>query len=761
MPSLPHSLRNFFTSLCVLVAASPSFAAEFVLEPFDGTTGQAINGTGSGIGWAETWGGANSALFGPGNSFIATGENSAGTADSSAGSCALSGGADLTRLLDRIYTIGDDTPGGEFPELYLSFLVENPGPIAIGHEFRASLLSGGTEVISFGKRINRNWTLLGGGEEIPLTANGGDANLGTWFAVVKLAYDGTDTIATGSLAEVGDPDLDLTDPGTYLRTATVTLPGKVGFDGVRINSHNTNSARIDEIRIGDDLANVTATPDPLLVVDSTLALDTTNTATEITLPISNAGETRDLVITGLTPGGPNGNLLENDSPLPLTLPAGGAGNLALTFTPNEPGTYTAEVTIASNDATTPTRVVELIITVKDPLISVDEAMLDFGSLGINPGARVLSVTVNNVGSSEDLVISALSLTGAPQFSPGPLPPAIPAGESTEIEVTFAPEDADGFFVGSLAIESNDFNLNIPEISLTAFVAPANPVVALYDFDPNELFDSTLDLDGSEMTTWATSNLIDAATGVGALGAGNQTEVNRILDVGETDSFLRFSSNREGDAQTPVQEGGENESTWSTFTVSPGEGGGPLAFSGGEAVVQTYAINGIGGSNQTNWTLYFSLDGGTLWTSLGTFPGAGVEGVGESGPLEIRWDLTPVGTQNSPVDFILDPVATGATNGSVAQRGLGFDNLYLTLGTSRELTITDIAVESPGRVSLTWSGAPGNYAIDYSLNLEEGNWLELTDSARIAEGSTSGNTTIALPALETNTSRVFYRVRSAP
>lgn len=756
----PNPLQKSFRSLLTMALVGSATAAEFVLEPFDGPAGQAINGTGSGTGWADAWVGANSALFGPGNAFIATGENSAGLAESSAASCALSGGADLTRLLDRIYTIGDDTAGGELSEIYLSFLVENPGPIAIGHEFRTSLLNGGSEVVSFGKRINRNWTLLGGGEELSLTANGGNDNLGTWFAVVKLAYNGSDTIATGYLAEAGDPDLDLTDPSTYLRTATVTLPGKAVFDGVRINSHNTSSARIDEIRIGDDLANVTATPDPLLVVDTTLTFEITNTATTLELPLSNAGNTRDLVITTITPGGPNGDLLENASSLPVTLPTGEEGNLALAFTPEGPGTYNAQVTLVSNDAATPSRVVELIINVRDPLISVAASTLDFGSLATNPGPQTLTLTVNNVGSSEDLVISALSLTGAPQFASGTLPPAIPAGESAEIEVTFAPEGADGFFAGSLAIESNDFNLRIPEVSLSAFVAPSNPVVALYDFDPNELFDTTLDLDGSERTAWTTGNLIDAGTGVGALGAGNQTEANRYLAVGRTGNYLRFSSNRESDEQTPVQEGGSNESTWSTFAISPGADG-PLGFNGGEAVVQTYAINGIAGNNQTDWTLYFSLDEGTTWTSLGTFAGAGIDGVGESGPVEIRWDLTPIGTQNRSVAFILDPVAIGANNGSAAQRGLGFDNLYVTLGVASELAITDIVVESPGRVSLTWSGAPGNYAIDYSFDLEEGSWLELTDTARIAAGSTSGNATLELVPAEANASQVFYRVRSAP
>ena len=293
-----------------------------------------------------------------------------------------------------------------------------------------------------------------------------------------------------------------------------------------------------------------------------------------------------------------------DSALPVTLPAGEAGNLDLTFTPDNPGIYTVNLTIESNDATTPSKVLELIINVQDPLISIDEPTLDFGILSNNPGSQVLTVTVNNTGSTEDLVISALPITGATQFTAGAIPSAIRAGESADIEITFTPESVDGFFTGSLVIESNDFNLTTPQISLIAFVTPGSTVAVSFDFDPNEVIDITLDSDGSAMTTWMTTSLIDSATGTGALGAGNQTTANRTIGSGATGNYLKFSSARESDAQTPILEGGDNESTWSTFSISPTAGGGPLGFSGGEAVIQTYAFNGIGGNNQTDWTLYF-------------------------------------------------------------------------------------------------------------------------------------------------------------
>lgn len=755
-----HSSKLLVAAITLIPAIS-GFAAEFVLESFDGTSGSPINGTGSGNGWSGTWSGPNAATFGPGNSFIASGENAIGISNSSAASCALSGGADLTRALDTVYTVGDDALNGEIPVIYLSFLVENQGPIFSGHEYRTSLLSAGVPIISFGKRINRPWTLFDSDEENNVTGNTGNTNLGTWFAVVKLEYDGTDTIATGYLAEEADSDLDLTDTSTYLRTTSVTLIGKASFDGVLINSHNTTSARIDEVRIGDDLSNVITTPDPLLTISPSTTTDTTNIATAISLPITNAGLTEDLVITAITPAPLDGASIQIDSALPITLAAGESGMIDLTFSPGGVGTVTTSISISSNDAANPVQSAELIFNVQDPIISVSENSLDFGILPANSEPQTLSLTVENTGSTEDLTISALTFTGDTQFTVGELPASIPAGGNVDIDITLTPAGLDGFFNGVLNIESNDFNLTIPQITLLGFVTPSNTIAATFDLDPDQASGAIIDLDDSEMATWITSELIDEATGTGALGADNQNGANRFFTTGNTGNLILFSSNRESDAQTPLQEGGNNESTWTTFSMSPAPGAGSLGFNGAEAVVQTFAFNDINGSNQTNWTLYYSTDNKSTWTSLGTLAGAGIEAIGFSPPVQLRWDLTPIGTRSSTVDFILDPVATGANNGTAAQRSTGFDNFYVTLGITNELVISSIEAQGEGTVTLNWTGNPGLYLVEYSLDLTQDSWLELSDNAEITAGSTTGSEILSLPASVTDRSHAFYRIRQAP
>lgn len=83
------------------------------------------------------------------------------------------------------------------------------------------------------------------------------------------------------------------------------------------------------------------------------------------------------------------------------------------------------------------------------------------------------------------------------------------------------------------------------------------IVASYTFDPNTVADSVASLtaDTSAQTDWSTTSLIDQATGIGALNASNQTATNRAVTTGATANRLSISSNREGDAQTPIFAGG--------------------------------------------------------------------------------------------------------------------------------------------------------------------------------------------------------------
>ena len=172
--------------------------------------------------------------------------------------------------------------------------------------------------------------------------------------------------------------------------------------------------------------------------------------------------------------------------------------------------------------------------------------------------------------------------------------------------------------------------------------------------------------------WKTSNLVDNATGTGAMGKSNLDSFNSTLRAVSDGQYLALSSNREGDAGRPT--GDIGESTWFTFSIDLM---GEFDFSGQEATVDTYAFSGLGGTTSTNWTLYYSVDGGSSFTSLGTKEGQTANAdSGLVGPQTISWDLTPIAVQSGKIDFLLDPVSTGATNGVINQRSTGFDNLIV-------------------------------------------------------------------------------------
>ena len=237
------------------------------------------------------------------------------------------------------------------------------------------------------------------------------------------------------------------------------------------------------------------------------------------------------------------------------------------------------------------------------------------------------------------------------------------------------------------------------LSLVAVNKPAEAVVvANFDFDPDELSGTQADVDGSSQANWTTSILLDNATGDGAVNAPNQSLTNRDLFPGNTGDFLRLSSNRERAVDSNGPNGTVGESTWFTFDITPS----PLSvfdFTGQNATVDTYAFNGIGGTSATNWTLYFSLDDGVTYKSLGTFAGqtAGPNTLVE-GPKVLTWDLTQIGTQTGAIDFLIDPVSTADINGVANQRATGFDNLVVNA------SVEPIPFEAEGTMGLVALGS---------------------------------------------------------
>jgi autotransporter-associated beta strand protein len=424
--------------------------------------------------------------------------------------------------------------------------------------------------------------------------------------------------------------------------------------------------------------NITDNPDPWIIASDT---DFTNNgvAAVYTVTISNAGNANTLNLGTVTAGDFDASYVSGIT-APSSILPGQTGNIQFTFTPDPiAGPYLFTLIIPSNTPGTPSKVININMLVKDPVIAVSDNFINYGIHTHAPGPQVQTITVFNDGGAQNLTISSTSIIGAAEFTVTSAPTTIAPGASAPVEITFTPGSGSGRFNATLQIESNDFNNTTPSIPLTAFVDPAGTVAARFDFAPNSVSGAVVDIDSTTLADVVLESLTDQATGLGALSASNQGASNRTLATGINGSYLNFSCAREADAQTPVASGGNNETTWTTVSVAPEPGGGQINFTGGSAVIDTYANTDQGTNTAASWTLYYSTDSGSTWISLGTSAGQSTVTNGTKGPLGINWDLSAIGNQTAPVLFALDAVSTGGTNGNVTQRGVGFDNWVITAG----------------------------------------------------------------------------------
>ncbi len=389
----------------------------------------------------------------------------------------------------------------------------------------------------------------------------------------------------------------------------------------------------------------------------------------------------------------------NDDGLFAIDPADGTITLARDATLSDAGDHELDVVADLDGWSTRVAAIGVEVSVQaitGPYLQLSTDSFDLGHHRSLAEPFLRRLTLTNAGDGY-LFLQQADFAGDAVFSlSGPLPEPIAPGESADLGIVFDPP-ADGGFSGTLTLTTNDTNQPAAVVSLSGALDTAGFRIADFDFDPDQLAGTVADLDGSPGSAWLTGALIDQATGTGALGGSNQSGSNRGLVSGSDANYLRLSSNRESDGQTPLAAGGNDESTWLTTTVSAANPAAIFDFDGATASLDSYAASGLTGTTSADWTLYHSTNGGASWTSLGTQAGASIGGAGSAGPVPLVWDLSPIGSVAGEVRFLLDPVSTGSTNGTAAQRSIGFDNFVI--GVSSIAPPADPPPPPPGTATL--------------------------------------------------------------
>ena len=304
----------------------------------------------------------------------------------------------------------------------------------------------------------------------------------------------------------------------------------------------------------------------------------------------------------------------------FTVAPGETKEVEVTFAPNDAGSFEGTVMISHNAGNAPDPV-EVALTGDGlaPSITVDPAAIDFD--GVETGASSTeTLTIENTGSAPlegEVTLSdendVFALTGGEgDFTVAP-------GETKEVEVTFAPNDA-GSFEGTVMISHNAGNAPDPvEVALTSDgLAPAiaiNPETV--DFESIVAGESatetfTIENTGSaplegEVGLSEESNAFTLTDGAGAftVASGEVQEIEVTFAPDEATSFrstLAINHNG-GNAPNPVDVGligeaipadpvitqeladtalasGAAATTWdlTQYVESPSTSPGPLTFS---------------------------------------------------------------------------------------------------------------------------------------------------------------------------------------
>jgi hypothetical protein len=184
--------------------------------------------------------------------------------------------------------------------------------------------------------------------------------------------------------------------------------------------------------------------------------------------------------------------------LPLTIKAGAATPVTITFAPTKAGGFSGSVTFAtSSDQENSNVVVQLSGTgvAASGTLSPSSSSLAFGSVTVGNNSS-LSETLTNTGGSS-VTISTATVSGA-AFSLGPLtlPATLTANQSVTFTVTFTPTTT-GAASGSLSVVSNATNSPLDiALSGTGTTAAAGTLAV----SPTTLsFGSVVDGSSSQLT----------------------------------------------------------------------------------------------------------------------------------------------------------------------------------------------------------------------------------------------------------------------
>lgn len=169
----------------------------------------------------------------------------------------------------------------------------------------------------------------------------------------------------------------------------------------------------------------------------------------LTLTATNSGSAA-LTVTGATASAKQ--FVLNAPSLPLTIAAGHAATLSIAFTPEAAANVAGTISIVSNASDSSLSVSLNGVGVAPGQLTSNTSSMNFGTVVVGK-SQTESATLTNTGGS-NLTISQASVTGSGfQITGLNLPLTLTSGQSTKLNVTFAPQSS-GAANGTVSLTAN-------------------------------------------------------------------------------------------------------------------------------------------------------------------------------------------------------------------------------------------------------------------------------------------------------------------
>jgi len=223
---------------------------------------------------------------------------------------------------------------------------------------------------------------------------------------------------------------------------SITVDHNGGIDGV------DTIYNVEQLRFTDQTVNVAAVVNPtptasLSAASLTFATrDTGTTSAAQVITVTNSG-TANLVVSSVTLSGTDPTQFSQTNNCTSVAPAGTC-TISVTFAPTTAGAKTANVSIASNLAGSPTLVgvSGTATTPAVPVAGITPTTLAFGTRSTGTTSAAQTITVTNTGGANLVVASAvLGGTNANQFARTTTCATVAPAGSCTISVTFTPTTA--------------------------------------------------------------------------------------------------------------------------------------------------------------------------------------------------------------------------------------------------------------------------------------------------------------------------------